>query len=430
MYKIAAMLPLAERMRPQRLEDYIGQKHILGPDKVLSLSLIQKKIPSIIFWGPPGVGKTTLAHLIAKELNTAFFNLSAIDAGVKEVREMIAKAQSSTFFNRISPILFIDEIHRFNKGQQDALLAAVEKGVITLIGATTENPSFEINAALLSRCQVYILNPFSQAELRELIEKIIRKDELFKGKNIQVVEDQVLINLANGDGRKLCNIMDMIGNTKETTIIVNNDLVQNLVQQNIAKFDKNGELHYDIASALIKSIRGSDPNGALYWLARMIQGGESPRFIARRLVISAAEDIGLANPNALLIAQTAAQAVEFIGFPESRIILSEATIYLACSAKSNSAYTAIDEAIALVQNTGDLAVPLHLRNAPTRLMKNLDYGRDYQYAHQFKNNFIEQEYLPKEISNTTLYKPSNNPSEEKIKESLIVNWKDKYGYRA
>ncbi|HOJ90113.1 MAG TPA: replication-associated recombination protein A [Saprospiraceae bacterium] len=430
MYKIAAMLPLAERMRPQSLEDYIGQKHILGPDKVLNLSLIQKKIPSIIFWGPPGVGKTTLAHLIAKELNTAFFNLSAIDAGVKEVREMIAKAQSSTFFNRISPILFIDEIHRFNKGQQDALLAAVEKGVITLIGATTENPSFEINAALLSRCQVYILNPFSQAELRELIEKIIRKDELFKGKNIQVVEDQVLINLANGDGRKLCNIMDMIGNTKETTIIVNNDLVQNLVQQNIAKFDKNGELHYDIASALIKSIRGSDPNGALYWLARMIQGGESPRFIARRLVISAAEDIGLANPNALLIAQTAAQAVEFIGFPESRIILSEATIYLACSTKSNSAYTAIDEAIALVQNTGDLAVPLHLRNAPTRLMKNLDYGRDYQYAHQFKNNFIEQEYLPKEISNTTLYKPSNNPSEEKIKESLIVNWKDKYGYRA
>lgn len=424
------MLPLAERMRPQSLEDYIGQKHILGPDKVLSLSLIQKKIPSIIFWGPPGVGKTTLAHLIAKELNTAFFNLSAIDAGVKEVREMIAKAQSSTFFNRISPILFIDEIHRFNKGQQDALLAAVEKGVITLIGATTENPSFEINAALLSRCQVYILNPFSQAELRELIEKIIRKDELFKGKNIQVVEDQVLINLANGDGRKLCNIMDMIGNTKETTIIVNNDLVQNLVQQNIAKFDKNGELHYDIASALIKSIRGSDPNGALYWLARMIQGGESPRFIARRLVISAAEDIGLANPNALLIAQTAAQAVEFIGFPESRIILSEATIYLACSTKSNSAYTAIDEAIALVQNTGDLAVPLHLRNAPTRLMKNLDYGRDYQYAHQFKNNFIEQEYLPKEISNTTLYKPSNNPSEEKIKESLIMNWKDKYGYRA
>jgi putative ATPase len=424
------MLPLAERMRPQSLEDYIGQKHILGPDKVLNLSLIQKKIPSIIFWGPPGVGKTTLAYLIAKELNTAFFNLSAIDAGVKEVREMIAKAQSSTFFNRISPILFIDEIHRFNKGQQDALLAAVEKGVITLIGATTENPFFEINAALLSRCQVYILNPFSQAELRELIEKIIRKDELFKGKNIQVVEDQVLINLANGDGRKLCNIMDMIGNTKETTIIVNNDLVQNLVQQNIAKFDKNGELHYDIASALIKSIRGSDPNGALYWLARMIQGGESPRFIARRLVISAAEDIGLANPNALLIAQTAAQAVEFIGFPESRIILSEATIYLACSAKSNSAYTAIDEAIALVQNTGDLAVPLHLRNAPTRLMKNLDYGRDYQYAHQFKNNFIEQEYLPKEISNTTLYKPSNNPSEEKIKESLIVNWKDKYGYRA
>ena len=399
-------------------------------NKVLNLSLIQKKIPSIIFWGPPGVWKTTLAHLIAKELNTAFFNLSAIDAGVKEVREMIAKAQSSTFFNRISPILFIDEIHRFNKGQQDALLAAVEKGVFTLIGATTENPSFEINAALLSRCQVYILNPFSQAELRELIEKIIRKDELFKGKNIQVVEDQVLINLANVDGRKLCNIMDMIGNTKETTIIVNNDLVQNLVQQNIAKLDKNEELHYDIASALIKSIRGSDPNGALYWLARMIQGGESPRFIARRLVISAAEDIGLANPNALLIAQTAAQAVEFIGFPESRIILSEATIYLACSAKSNSAYTAIDEAIALVQNTGDLAVPLHLRNAPTRLMKNLDYGRDYQYAHQFKNNFIEQEYLPKEISNTTLYKPSNNPSEEKIKESLIVNWKDKYGYRA
>ena len=423
------MLPLAERMRPQSLEDYIGQKHILGPDKVLSLSLIQKKIPSIIFWGPPGVGKTTLAHLIAKELNTAFFNLSAIDAGVKEVREMIAKAQSSTFFNRISPILFIDEIHRFNKGQQDALLAAVEKGVITLIGATTENPSFEINAALLSRCQVYILNPFSQAELRELMEKIIRKDELFKGKNIQIVEDQVLINLANGDGRKLCNIMDMIGNTQETTIIVNNDLVQNLVQQNIAKFDKNGELHYDIASALIKSIRGSDPNGALYWLARMIQGGESPRFIARRLVISAAEDIGLANPNALLIAQTAAQAVEFIGFPESRIILSEATIYLACSAKSNSAYTAIDEAIALVQNTGDLAVPLHLRNAPTKLMKNLDYGRDYQYAHQFKNNFIEQEYLPKEISNTTLYKPSNNPSEEKIKESLKANWKDKYGYQ-
>jgi putative ATPase len=423
------MLPLAERMRPQSLEDYIGQKHILGPDKVLSLSLIQKKIPSIIFWGPPGVGKTTLAHLIAKELNTAFFNLSAIDAGVKEVREMIAKAQSSTFFNRISPILFIDEIHRFNKGQQDALLAAVEKGVITLIGATTENPSFEINAALLSRCQVYILNPFSQTELRELIEKIIQKDELFKDKNIQIVEDQALINLANGDGRKLCNIMDMIGNTKETTIIINNDLVQNLVQQNIAKFDKNGELHYDIASALIKSIRGSDPNGALYWLARMIQGGESPRFIARRLVISAAEDIGLANPNALLIAQTAASAVEFIGFPESRIILSEATIYLACSAKSNSAYVAIDEAIALVQNTGDLAVPLHLRNAPTKLMKNLDYGKDYQYAHQFKNNFIPQEYLPSEISNTTLYKPSNNTSEEKIKESLILNWKDKYGYR-
>lgn len=426
--KIAVMLPLAERMRPKSLNEYIGQSHIIGKNKVLSLALQQGRLPSLILWGPPGVGKTTLAKILSTELNIPYFTLSAIEAGVKDVREMIHKAESSKFFGQHSPILFIDEIHRFNKGQQDALLSAVEKGVITLVGATTENPSFEINAALLSRCQVYVLKPFSKEELLLLTNRIIEKDELFKDKKCILEETNSLLNLANGDARKLCNILELLGHSKDKVITITDEIVEQLVQQQISKYDKNGEQHYDMASAFIKSIRGSDPNAAVYWMARMIQGGESPRFIARRLVISAAEDIGLANPNALLIAEAASRAVEFVGWPESRIILSQAAIYLACSSKSNSAYLAINDAIDAASTYGDLVIPLHLRNAPTKLMKSLDYGKNYIYPHNETGNFAVQDYLPKDIENVTFYKPLNNPIEEKVKENLSQKWGKKYDY--
>ena len=396
--KIAVMLPLAERMRPKSLNEYIGQSHIIGKNKVLSLALQQGRLPSLILWGPPGVGKTTLAKILSTELNIPYFTLSAIEA----VREMIHKAESSKFFGQHSPILFIDEIHRFNKGQQDALLSAVEKGVITLVGATTENPSFEINAALLSRCQVYVLNPFSKEELLLLTNRIIEKDELFKDKKCILEETNSLLNLANGDARKLCNILELLGHSKDKVITITDEIVEQLVQQQISKYDKNGEQHYDMASAFIKSIRGSDPNAAVYWMARMIQGGESPRFIARRL--------------------------EFVGWPESRIILSQAAIYLACSSKSNSAYLAINDAIDAVSTYGDLVIPLHLRNAPTKLMKSLDYGKNYIYPHNETGNFAVQDYLPKDIENVTFYKPLNNPIEEKVKENLSQKWGKKYDY--
>lgn len=422
------MQPLSERMRPKSLSELVGQEHLVSEGMVLNIAIKHNHLPSMIFWGPPGVGKTTIALLLAKTLGRPFFSLSAVNAGVKEVREAILKAQSSTFFNNKPPILFIDEIHRFNKGQQDALLSAVETGIITLLGATTENPSFELNNALLSRCQVYILKPLNDANLLQLAANIFSQDDFFKNKKIELLETESLLSYSAGDGRKLCNILELLASHSADDIKITNELINTLIHQNLSKFDKQGELHYDIASALIKSIRGSDPNAALYYLARMIQGGEEPRFISRRLIISAAEDIGLANPNALLIAEAAARAADFIGFPESRIILSEAVIYLACSPKSNSAYTAIEEAIAAVIQYGDLSIPLHLRNAPTALMKKNDYGKGYKYAHEYKGNFIDQEYLPEEISGTAFYKPSDNSNELKHKENLNTKWKSKYQY--
>jgi len=423
------MKPLAERMRPAKLDQYVGQQHLVGEGAVLRQSIQSGKIPSFILWGPPGVGKTTLAKIIANELDRPFHTLSAINSGVKDVRETIKKAQSQRFFTAPNPILFIDEIHRFSKSQQDSLLGAVEDGTVTLIGATTENPSFEVISALLSRCQVYVLEPLSKEELIHLIDTAIAKDEYLKKQDIEVKEYDAMLQLSGGDARKLYNILELMANYEEEgKVVITNDAVTKRVQQNIARYDKSGEQHYDIASAMIKSIRGSDPNGAVYWLARMIEGGEDVKFIARRLMISASEDIGLANPNALLMATTAFQAVQAIGLPEARIILSQAAVYLASSPKSNSAYLAINEAQAAVRQTGNLPVPLHLRNAPTKLMKQLDYGKNYQYAHDHPGNFVEQEFLPDELQETAFFKPQKNPAEEKMRGQLKGKWGEKYGY--
>ena len=425
------MKPLAERMRPRSLEDYVGQQHLVAPGAVLYRAIQAGRLPSFILWGPPGVGKTTLAKIIANQLEIPFYTLSAINSGVKDVREAIEKARRQQFFDRPSPILFIDEIHRFSKAQQDSLLGAVEAGIVTLIGATTENPSFEVIPALLSRCQVYVLEPLAKAELKQMVVKALQDDEYLAPLKIEIAEYDAMLQLSGGDGRKLYNILELITNEapeQEQALLIDNQMVYERIQRNLTRFDKGGEQHYDIASAFIKSIRGSDPNGAVYWLARMVEGGEDVKFIARRMVIAASEDIGLANPNALLMATTAFQAVQMIGWPEARIILSQAAIYLATSPKSNSAYAAIKKAQAKVKETGTLSVPLHLRNAPTRLMKDLDYGKNYQYAHDHQGNFAEQEYLPEELSGHTFFEPQNNPPEKNIRDRLARWWKSKYGY--
>ncbi|MFW5657492.1 MAG: replication-associated recombination protein A [Bacteroidota bacterium] len=421
--------PLADRMRPNDLSNYVGQSHIVGENAILRKSIESGNIHSFILWGPPGVGKTTLARIIANQLNRPFYVLSAINSGVKDVRETIEKAKKTQFFNTPSPVLFIDEIHRFNKAQQDSLLGAVEAGTITLIGATTENPSFEVISPLLSRCQVYVLKHLSEEELIAILENAIKNDVDLKKKQITLKEHEAMLRISGGDARKLLNILDLVvkAENRDKVTITNQKVIER-VQENIALYDKGGEQHYDIISAFIKSVRGSDPNAAVYWLARMVEGGEDPKFIARRLVILAAEDIGLANPNALLLATSAFEAVNMIGWPESRIILSEATIYLATSPKSNSAYMAISNAQALVKETGDLPVPLHIRNAPTKLMKELNYGKDYKYAHDFEGNFVEQDFLPDKIAGRQLYNPQNNTKEKQIAEQLARQWKKKYGY--
>ena len=422
--------PLAERIRPQKLEDYISQSHLVGPNGALTQQIEKGIIPSLIFWGPPGTGKTTLAQIIAQESKRPFYILSAINSGVAAVREVIEKAkQSGGLFTAKNPILFIDEIHRFSKSQQDSLLAAVEKGWITLIGATTENPSFEVIPALLSRCQVYTLNAFSKEDLESLLLRAIEKDTFLATKKITLTETEALLRLSGGDGRKLLNIFELVVNaSSESEIIITNERVFELVQQNTVLYDKSGEQHYDIVSAFIKSIRGSDPNGAVYWLARMIEGGEDVKFIARRMLILSSEDIGNANPTAFIMANNTFQAVATIGYPESRIILSQCAVYLATSPKSNASYLAISHAQDLIKKTGDLPVPLHLRNAPTKLMKELGYGQEYQYSHDFENNFIDQEFLPNAISETVFYNPGNNTRENSTRAFLKERWKNKYGY--
>ena len=422
--------PLAERLRPHTLEDYLSQSHLVGPEGALTQHINHELIPSMILWGPPGTGKTTLAHIISKESKRPFYTLTAINSGVKDVREVIEKAkQSGGLFTTKNPILFIDEIHRFSKSQQDSLLQAVEKGWITLIGATTENPSFEVIPALLSRCQVYILNGFDKADLETLLNRAISQDELLSKKKIKLTETEALIRLSGGDARKLLNIFELIINSYDTaTIEITNEAVLKKVQMNTVRYDKTGDQHYDIISAFIKSIRGSDPNAAVYWLARMIEGGEDLKFIARRMLILASEDIGNANPNALVLANSTFQAVSTIGYPESRIILSQCATYLASSAKSNASYHAISKAQELVKKTGDLSVPLSIRNAPTKLMKELGYGEDYQYAHNHDNNFADHEFLPDEISNTKLYDPGKNKREDAIRNFLKSRWKAKYDY--
>jgi putative ATPase len=423
-------IPLAERMRPRKLEDYAGQEHLVGPGSPLRQALASGILPSIILWGPPGVGKTTLATILANGLKRPFYSLSAINSGVKDVREVIDKAKSQHFFGTNKPILFIDEIHRFSKAQQDSLLGAVEKGTITLIGATTENPSFEVISALLSRCQVYVLNPFKEEDLIKLLQAALTQDEFLKEKKITIHETEALIRISGGDARKLLNALELVVNTmwdREEINIYNEDVL-NLVQKNLALYDKSGEQHYDIISAFIKSMRGSDPNAAVYWLARMCEGGEDPSFIARRMLILASEDIGNANPTALVIANNCFQAVNVIGWPESRIILSQTAVYLAGSPKSNASYMAIEEALAEVRSSGDLPVPLHLRNAPTKLMKDLSYGKEYAYAHQYKNNFVELEYLPQEITGKKFFEPGENPRENELRNFLKTRWKEKYGY--
>ncbi len=421
--------PLAERIRPKTLKDYISQQHLVGPNGALTAHIERGVIPSLIFWGPPGIGKTTLANIIANESKRPFYTLSAINSGVKDIREIIDKAkQRGGLFTTKNPILFIDEIHRFSKSQQDSLLGAVEKGWVTLIGATTENPSFEVIPALLSRCQVYILNSFDKDDLIALLQRAIKTDEIISKKKIKLKETDVLLQLSGGDARKLLNIFELIVNTEDGEVIITNDKVLEKVQKNTVRYDKTGEQHYDIISAFIKSIRGSDPNAAVYWLARMIEGGEDVKFIARRMLILASEDIGNANPTALILANTTFQSVSIIGFPESRIILSQCAIYLANSPKSNASYLAIGQAQQLVKQTGDLSVPLHLRNAPTKLMKDLDYGKNYQYAHNYDDNFIDQEFLPDEIKDTKIYDPGNNSRENNFRVFLQKRWKDKYGY--
>ena len=420
--------PLAERIRPKTLDDYISQQHLVGKKGVLTNLIKQGVIPSLIFWGPPGIGKTTLANIIATESKRPFYTLSAISSGVKDVREVIEKAKKGGgLFTAKNPILFIDEIHRFSKSQQDSLLGAVEKGWVTLIGATTENPSFEVIPALLSRCQVYILNSFDKNDLIALLHRAIDKDEFLSSKKITLKETDAVLQVAGGDARKLLNIFELLVSADDEIEITNN-LVLEKIQKNTVRYDKTGEQHYDIISAFIKSIRGSDPNGAVYWLARMIEGGEDVKFIARRLMIAASEDIGNANPTALILANNTFQAVAVLGNPESRIILSQCAVYLANSPKSNASYLAINNALNIVQKTGDLSVPMHLRNAPTKLMKDLEYGKNYKYAHDFENNFIEQEFLPDEISGTKLYEPGNNLRENQFKETLKNKWKSKYDY--
>lgn len=425
------MQPLAERMRPQNLDDYIGQKHLVGKEGVLSKSINSGLVPSFIMWGPPGVGKTTLASIISKQLKRSFITLSAINSGVKDIREAIKKAESKQFFNTANPILFIDEIHRFSKSQQDSLLGAVEKGTITLIGATTENPSFEVISALLSRCQVYVLEHLQKEEMVAIIDQAIEKDTELQKLDIEIESYDSLIKFSSGDARKLLNCLEISVNhlkTDNQKITITNEAVDQIIQNNLVLFDKGGEQHYDIISAFIKSIRGSDPNAAVYYLARMVEGGEDPLFICRRMIILASEDIGLANSNALLLATNCAAAVHQVGMPESRIIMSHCAIYLANSEKSNSAYKAINNAQQLVRDTGNLPIPLSLRNAPTKLMKSLDYGKDYQYAHDHDGNFAEIEFMPEKISGQQLYKPSDNKYEASKKEKLRLLWKEKYGY--
>jgi putative ATPase len=422
--------PLAERLRPQTLDDYISQQHLVGKNGTLTRHIQQGLIPSMILWGPPGIGKTTLANIIANTSNRPFYQLSAIASGVKDVRDVINKAkESGGLFTAKNPILFIDEIHRFSKSQQDSLLQAVEKGWVTLIGATTENPSFEVISALLSRCQVYILKEFEKTDLEALLNRAIEKDEILSKKNIKLKETNALLRLSGGDARKLLNIFELIINAEDSDkIVVTDKMVMDKVESNTVRYDKTGEQHYDIISAFIKSIRGSDPNGAVYYLARMVEGGEDVKFIARRMLILASEDIGNANPTALVIANSTFQAVSTIGYPESRIILSQCATYLACSPKSNAAYMAINNAQQLVKQTGDLSIPLNIRNAPTKLMKDIGYGEDYKYSHNYANNFAAQEFLPKEIANTPLYQPGNNARENAQREFLKQRWKDKYGY--
>ena len=417
-------IPLAERVRPQTLDDFTGQAHLAGLDAPLRRMAAQGNLPSLIFWGPPGVGKTTLAHILANEARLPFFTLSAVQAGVKDVREVIEKAKAGG-----KALLFIDEIHRFSKSQQDSLLGAVEKGIITLIGATTENPSFEVIRALLSRCQVFILQELGKEDLRQMLAQAMAKDPWLLAKKIVLREDTALLRLSGGDARRLLNLFELVVQSAGTQEVeITDELVLQIAQQRMAQYDKDGEAHYDIISAFIKSMRGSDPNAAVYYLARMIEGGEDPLFIARRMLILASEDIGNANPTALVMANSCFQAVQAIGYPECRILLSQTVIYLACSAKSNASYMALEEALKTVRQTGDLQVPLHLRNAPTRLMKELDYGKDYQYAHQFEDNFVLQEFLPKLLAGTRLYDPGRNAREQELRDFLKRRWKEKYGY--
>ena len=419
--------PLAERLRPQTLDDYIGQKHLVGPDAVLRKMIDSGRISSFILWGPPGVGKTTLAQIIAHKLETPFYTLSAVTSGVKDVREVIEKARNNRFFTQASPILFIDEIHRFSKSQQDSLLGAVEQGTVTLIGATTENPSFEVIRPLLSRCQLYVLKSLTKDDLMELLHKAVERDIILKTKHIEFRETDAMLRYSGGDARKLLNILELVVEADGTDqVVITDAVVAERLQQNPLAYDKGGELHYDIISAFIKSIRGSDPDAALYWLARMIEGGEDPSFIARRLVISASEDIGLANPNALLLANAAFEAVMKIGWPEGRIPLAEATVYLATSPKSNSAYKGINDALQLVRQTGNLPVPLHLRNAPTRLMEELGYGKDYKYAHDYQGHFVEQQFLPDDIRDKRIWHAQGNAAETKLQERMLHLWKDRY----
>jgi putative ATPase len=425
--------PLAERLRPKDLDGFCGQEHLVGKNAVLRKVIESGNLPSFILWGPPGVGKTTLAWIIASELKRPFYHLSAVHSGVKDVRETIEKAKKQQFFNQPNPVLFIDEIHRFSKSQQDSLLSAVEQGIITLFGATTENPSFEVISPLLSRCQVYTLNPLGDDILADLLDKALKKDTYLAEYNVEIAEYEAFIRIAGGDARKLYNALELViaseaDETGENKIVITNEKVLKHVQKNLAMYDKKGEQHYDIISAFIKSMRGSDPNAAVYWLARMVEGGEDPKFIARRMLILAAEDIGLANPNALLLAQACFEAVNVIGWPESRIILSEAAVYLATSPKSNASYMAIENASEAVREKGDLPVPLHLRNAPTKLMKDLGYHKDYKYAHSFEGNFITENYLPEELKGTQFYKPGNTPKEEEIRKRLKGLWGNKYNY--